>query len=1004
MPIFNDCSMSRFLFFVWPLFLFLFIPCKSYSQDNYPSQEAELQAGLDLFNKGLYAEAIPEFEKAIESGVSTSAAEAAEFFIVRSLFMVDSSGTEAHTDRFLQKYPNSNRSAVLLRELGEEWLVQEEYERAVRTMDRALNYPQSYNERAELYYTLGETSAEMGDYDLARDYFLTLSDEHGRSVWSPKALYARGRLYLEEEKYAEASEAFELLRERHPRNAMTQRIGTALGESYYQQRKFPEAIRAFEDALPYLDEENRTKALYLIAESHNALNQYADATQFYRRYLRRVDPENPEARIAHYGLGWVFHKQDIFHWASRSFAEATDGDDEIARKALYYKAANEKLSGRSREALETFREFGDRFSDGVFYEKAMLEWAITAFELGFYNESIEVLLPLARNYEELDDPGSILTFLGEAFYANNEYSRAIDSFELASELESLDPALKRQARFQRAWVLYFNQAYAQSQPDFERVHNEAPDTDIGREALFWSADANFQIEEFGKAAQQFEEFIRSYPDDEMVGAAKYSLGWSYFKMGDFENATGPLIDFQNNYEPPTIALFPYDIDTKLRIGDAFFAQGKYEEAMEYYQNTIGAEPGGDYAMYQVANSYYRMNRNFEAVTQFRRLLRIYPFSRLREQAQYNIAYIYLNTGNYDQAIEEFTSVIEKYPSTEWAARAQYNIGDSYYNAGLYEESIEAYRQVLEDYPRSEYIIEAVDGIQFAQLSAGGEDTSTDVLEEFLADNPTSTTADRLRYRQAENVYQTGDYEAAVREFRQYLRITNNRELMPEAYFNMANAHMMIDQPAEAVDALETLINDFPDTDRAASALAELGRLQFERENYSASLERFTQLLETDERFQQEAYLGIANAHFAMGNMNEARQNYEQVLSANPDNDAARVGLGKVLLEDGRRDEARRFFNLVAERNSTNIGAEAQYLVGETHLADGNPQQALEAFANVKVLFEAYDVWVAEAQYKTAEIYIREGRRGDAISLLRTIVEDYPGTSGAAKAQRLLQNN
>jgi TolA-binding protein len=996
--------MSRILLVVWPLFLFLFIPCKSFAQENYPSQEAELQAGLDLFNKGLYAEAIPQFERAIKNGLSSPGEEAAEFFIVRSLFMADSAGTEAHTDRFLQKYPNSNRSAVLLRELAEEWLSQGEYEAAISTMDRALDYPQSYNDRAELYYTLGETSAEMGDYDLARNYFLTLSDEHGRSVWSPKALYARGRLFLEQERYADASEAFELLRERHPRNAMTQRIGTALGESYYQQRKFPEAIAAFEDALPYLDEENRTKALYLIAESHNALNQYADATQFYRRYLRRVDPENPEARIAHYGLGWVFHKQEIFHWASRSFAEATEGDDEIARKALYYKAANEKLSGRSREALETFREFGDRYSDGVFYEKAMLEWAITAFELGYYNESIEILLPLARNYEELDDPGAILTFLGEAFYANNEYSRAIDSFELASELESLDPALKRQARFQRAWVLYFNQAYAQSQPDFEQVYDEAPDTEIGKEALFWSADANFQIDEFGRAAQQFEEFIRSYPEDEMIGAAKYSLGWAYFKMGDFENATGPLIDFQNNYEPPSIALFPYDIDTKLRIGDAFFAQGKYEEAMENYQNTIGAEPGGDYAMYQVANSYYRMNRNFEAVTQFRRLLRIYPFSRLREQAQYNIAYIYLNTGNYDQAIEEFTSVIEKYPATEWAARAQYNIGDSYYNAGLYEESIEAYRKVLEEYPRSEYIIEAVDGIQFAQLSAGGEDTSTDVLEDFLADNPTSSTADRLRYRQAENVYQTGDYEAAVREFRQYLRITNNRELMPEAYFNLANAHMMVDEPDEAIEALETLINDFPATDRASSALAELGRLQFERENYSASLERFTQLLEKDERFRQEAYLGIANAHLAMGNISEARLNYEQVLSTNPSNDAARVGLGKVLLEDGRREEARRFFNLVAENNSTNIGAEAQYLVGETYLEDGENQQALEAFANVKVLFAAYDIWVAEAQFKTAEIYIREGRRGDAISLLQTIVEDYPGTSGAAKAQRLLQTN
>src|SRR5690625_6165425 len=70
-----------------------------------------------------------------------------------------------------------------------------------------------------------------------------------------------------------------------------------------------------------------------------------------------------------------------------------------------------------------------------------------------------------------------------------------------------------------------------------------------------------------------------------------------------------------------------------------------------------------------------MNRIFDAVTQFRRLLRIYPYSRLREQAQYNIAYVYLNTGNYDQAIEEFTTVIQRYPGTEWAARSQYNIGE-----------------------------------------------------------------------------------------------------------------------------------------------------------------------------------------------------------------------------------------------------------------------------------------------------------------------------------------
>lgn len=973
------------------------------AQNQQESAQETFQTGLTLFDKGLYTESIPYFEKATEQGSNTLIRETAAYYRARALTQIDSTGTNQYVDDFLQAYPGSNHTAVLLRDVAEKHVIAGNNQEAIRRMDEALRFPQSYDEKAELYYTLGETAAETGDYDLARRYFLELDDTHNRSVWAPRALYARGRLFLEEENYSEASQAFELLRERHPQNAMTQRIGTALGESYYQQRKFEEAIDAFVEALPYLDDENRAKAVYLIGESYNALNNYEDATRYYREYLNLIDdPE--QARIAHYGLGWVFHKQDIYHWAARSFGEASSGDDEIAIKAQYYEAVNQKLAGRQNEALESFREFGDRFQEGIFQEEARFEWAVTAFESGLYNEAIEVLLPLAREYETLERPGQLLTFLGEVFYANNEYTRSMETFQLAEEMADLDPALKRQARFQRAWVLYYNQAYEQAQPDFERVHEEAPNSDLGSEALFWSADANFQIGEYGQAATQFNSFIRQYPEHELVGAAKYSLGWTYFQMGDFANATAPLIDFLNNYEPPPIVLFPYETDTRLRIGDSFFAQGEYQQALEYYQATIGDEPGGDYAMYQVANSYYRMNRNFEAVTEFRRLLRIYPFSSLREQAAYNIAYVYLNTGNYDQAIEEFRSVISKYPNTEWAARSQYNIGDSYYNAGQYDEAIAAYQTVLDEYPRSDYIIEAIDGIEYAQLSAGGEDTSTDVLEDFLGDNPTSTTADRLRFRQAENVFQTGNYEAAVREFRQYLRVTNNRELMPDAYYNLADAYTRTDSLAQASDVLQTLVTEFPNSERAAPALAELGRIQSEMGNYKQSLDYFQQLLEKDQRYQQEAYLGIGNAQLELGNINEARQNFERVLSVNSENAAAQVGVGKVLLEDGRQDEARRFFQIVAENNTTEIGAEAQYLLGEAYLSENDNESALEAFSRVSVLFEAFDVWVAEAQYKTAEIYIRQGNRGEATNLLNSIVETYPDTPGAQKASRLLQSN
>src|SRR5690625_6174488 len=112
--------------------------------------------------------------------------------------------------------------------------------------------------------------------------------------------------------------------------------------------------------------------------------------------MRRFNKDE-DAVIAHYGLGWVIHKQEIYHWASRSFADASAGDDEIARKALHYQAVNLKMFGNYREALDIFREFGQRFPDGEgeFFEDAHFEWAVAAYEFGCYDDAIEVLICVA---------------------------------------------------------------------------------------------------------------------------------------------------------------------------------------------------------------------------------------------------------------------------------------------------------------------------------------------------------------------------------------------------------------------------------------------------------------------------------------------------------------------------------------------------------------------------------------------------------------------------------
>ena len=972
------------------------------AQEIQEATSRDFDDAVALFNKGLFEESIDEFKHFIQNHKNHQLVASANYYLARAKAKTDSVNKSVHFEEFIDAFPFSGYSSKLLFDLGHQADSAGHYKQAETYYNRALQLGLDKKKAARAYYWMGESAAADSNFVQARQHFMRLADEHPQSEWAAKALYARGRLYLSENKYDSSSVAFEVLKERYPNNEMSRRVGTALGESYYQQGRYKEAIETLKNAMPHLDDELRSKAVYLIAESSNYLGNYDEASRYYKQYIN-LNEGTDKVRVAHYGLGWLYHKQEIYHWAADEFGKAAKGDDETARKALYYKAVNEKLGSRYANALNTFRTFRDRFQEGLWVERAYYEWAVTAYEVGRFTETIDALLPLVRSDRELDWKGKVYTLLGEAYFANKEYTRALQAFEAAEKVTDVDADIKRQAKFQKAWVQYSNHAYEQAQPIFRSVHTEAPDTKLGQEALFWSADALYQLQRYGQAAKQFAEFINRYPDHEMIGPANYALGWSYFKNGDYKQAIEPFKTFYEDYEAPDVALYPYDTDTQLRIGDAYYAISDYDNAISYYQEAIGADPGGDYAMYQMANSYYRDEETYEAVKTFRRFMRIYPYSQFVEQAQYNIAYIYLNTGNYTQAVEEFQEVINKYPNTEWAARAQYNIGDAYYNAGDYEKAIASYKEVMQGYPQSEYIIEAVNGIQYSQMSMGQPDSSSAILEDFIADHPQTSMADRLRFRQADNRMQSGNYQAAIDEFQQYIRITNNRELLPDAHFNLANAYEQTDQVARAVDEYEMIVNQFPNSERVGPSLASLGRIAYSRVDYKQSFEYFSRLAEQEQKYREEAFIGMGNAQLAMNNLDEAEKHYQSALQGNEDYAPAQVGLAKIAVEKANYQRAKELLNPIAESNTTEVGAEAQYYLGVIQQQQGNYKQAAKAFANVNILYEAFSNWVARALLRQAESYIQMGQTGEARSTLNTLIEDYPGTPQAKDAQKLLDS-
>ena len=982
-----------------------------------PTDAVQLyQSAVEAMHQGLWMEALSSFETLCEHPeAEASLKESAWFHRIRLILETQPEQVDPLAMEYGEAFPHGAMARQLYETVGHYYWDSNRPEKARGYFTMAKQSRVDQAQLARVLYWEAETALEAGDLDRSLASFLELTQRTPEQPQAPEAYYSAGRLYLENQAYDKSAETFEQLREAHPFHPMTRRIGTALGESYYQERQFEQAAQAFLDALPYVEGEAEHKAVYLAAESYKALQRYDEAVRYYLQAIN-LTKGTPEERMSHYGLGWVYHYQGIYHWAARSFGEASGGEDELAQKALYYTAVNHKLANRLDLSIERFVEFQERFQEGVFVEEATYEYAVVLFERGRYGEAIDLLRQLAQDIDALKRPGDVLTLLGEVYFANGEYTRALQAFELAETHQAVAAAAKIQARFQKAWVLYINQAYAQAQPIFEGVFQEgqrvrgvseedqATVARLASESLFWSADAQFQLRQYGEAAASFESFVTRYPGHEFLGAARYAWAWAHFMNGEYEAVIEPMEAFLSNYDPPPIALYPFDTDARLRLGDAYFATGAYDQAIETYQRAFGAEPGGDYAMFQVANSYYRAGLEMEAIEEFRKLLRIYPFTRVREQAQYNIGYLFLTLGNTSQAVEEFERLIDQSPGISWAARAQFAIGDAYYNAGEYESAVEAYQVILEAYPRSSYIIDAIDGIQYATLFLGEESDAEELLETFLESHPSTTTADRLRFRQAESLVQSGDYQAAIREFEQYIRVTNREASLPAAYAGIGDAKRQLGDRDGAKEAYGTLVNQFPGSEQRLFGLTTLGQMALEEGDLRGAIDWFKKLQDGDDRFRVEALLGLAEAYRRLGSEAEQAQSlelYSVLLAEQPSSLQARTGLARLYMDQGKLVEAR---EVLAPARSVGVReqvAEANYLHARSYQLEGDVTRARNEYEQVTVLYEAFEEWASRSMFRLGELQILDGNVGEARVWLDRLMQTYPNTQAARDAQTLL---
>lgn len=195
-------------------------------------------------------------------------------------------------------------------------------------------------------------------------------------------------------------------------------------------------------------------------------------------------------------------------------------------------------------------------------------------------------------------------------------------------------------------------------------------------------------------------------------------------------------------------------------------------------------------------------------------------------------------------------------------------------------------------------------------------------------------ADRLRRQ--------GRADLAEARYRELLEMDRHHHLALRGLAQLAYERMDLD---EAIRTLRLALSRHP---MRAELHGDLARTLQVRGLHTEAMEAYARSVGIDKTYVP-SWCGIGEIHERLGAFDEARRAFEQALSIDPERDATRFYLARVLDRAERRDEAMAMLTELAERSSGELEAKCREQIGRSHDRAGRHLEGFDEVARAKAI-------------------------------------------------------
>lgn len=937
---------------------------------------------LGLYDHEKYSAAQSKFNEfiALEKDPQNALRINAEYYSgICALYLLHPDAEYA-LEKFVREHPDSPWRQHAYFELATFNYKNKSYKKALEWFKEVDVNELTNDQKIAFYYKRGHSYFETDDFANARQDFFEVKGVD--SQFKNAAVYYYSHIAYSQNDLQTALDGFKQL-EKDP--SFSPIVPYYITQIYYKQKNY-DALLAYAPAVLDSAKTNTTKRVpeiaRLIGDAFYVKEKYADALPYLEQFHEGVQ-KSEITREDYYQLGYTYYRVGNYDKAIAAYGNCGGENDELYQLATYNLADCYLKQEKKEYARNAFGEAAAMDFNREIQEDALFNYSKLAFELSYnpFHEAITAFEDYLNKYPNSPRRDEAYEFLLNVYMKTRNYEKALASLDKIQNKDSRIKEAYQIVAYNRGVELLQAEDLAKSETFFDKVNVYPVNPLLTSESKFWKAEISYRQKDYNKAITRYNAFLTDQGsiNSEYYGLANYGLGYCYFKLANDENNIETMRGLYANantgfrkYADGAGTKEPRKVnDANLRIGDCFYVNKSFGQAIQYYDKVADNSQGNkDYAMFQKGMCYGFDGQPDKKAWVLKSMLSEIPDSKFKIDAKYELAKTYLLQDRLEEAKNYYNDIISNHATSAYMKKALADMCLVYVKQGNVAKVKQTWNELYTKYPNDPILADVVTTVKSTLIE---DPEFQQQIRSLKIININDEDIESDVYAKASDAAYEGDCDKAIEKLSNYLQQFQPAYFGVEANYLLANCYMEKGNEDAALNAYNFVLSK-PLSDYTEQSLVVAASINYNRKNYQVAADHYSELenVAVIKLNVLEAQIGLMRCYYFLGEKVSAKSYADKVLSnsSTPDDIrfTAHLWRGRIKMDDGDDAGATADFKEVMKKGGVNA-AEAKYHIAFMYYRAGEFKKAeTEIFQHIEK-YSAFNEWKYKAFLLLSDVYV-----------------------------------